>query len=331
MLSLRSALGLVLACTLGAGACSDDSKPAPTPDKGVTQKDGQTPVTVTCNATKSDCKDFVLSKLVLPLTSADVKTYGLQFKGQSYNALGNILMALASMSSGLALQDSVDAAVNAGTTVILARVHAKDFANDTAAAGQAWVGAPATCCPTSGTPVDPAKCKTEAPTTCFKGDFSFTVDPTSPKDATMSGSITAGALSFTADALTLTIPLTGAGTITVNMKAVQFKGTISDTGIANGILAGAIPKKDVDESLIPNVATMLNNTLSDSTVTQATKDQIKTLFDTDKDGKITKEEVANNSLIKLFLAGDVDVDGDGANELSLGIGFSGVKAVISGK
>ena len=45
-------------------------------------------------------------------------------------------------------------------------------------------------------------------------------------------------------------------------------------------------------------------------------------------GLYTEEEVKDNDIIKAFLQGDVDVDGDGTPELSLGVGFEAVAATI---
>ena len=76
---------------------------------------------------------------------------------------------------------------------------------------------------------------------------------------------------------------------------------------------------------------MVNTVYIDPTADQKTKDLLKTLFDTNKDGTITATEVATNGLIKTFLDGDVDVDNDGIKELSLGLGFSTVAAKIKTK
>jgi hypothetical protein len=72
---------------------------------------------------------------------------------------------------------------------------------------------------------------------------------------------------------------------------------------------------------------MLNETLK-TTEEQTTKDLILQLFDTDGDKTISTAEIQNNATLKMLLAGDVDVDGDGKKELSLGVGFTAVDAKI---
>ncbi len=274
-----------------------------------------------CKPDKSDCRDEVVSKLILPVT--DPQKYALQVGGKSYNALGAILGALSSLMGDL--QSSVDGAVNAGTTILLFRFQATDFVNAAAAAGQAWIGAKASCCTT---PLDKPACAAEALTTCFKGDYAFSIDPSSPKDAILGGSISAGTLSMTAPKLRLVLPITSVGVIDVELKAVQLKGTFNGLKLDAGVLAGAISKTEVQNKLIPTVATMLDTTLKSPQVAQATKDQILALFDQNKDGTVSTQEVAGNALILTFLAGDVDVDNDGEMDLSLGLGLTAVPAVI---
>jgi hypothetical protein len=308
-------------------ACSDDTKPA-NQDGSVPKKEGGTtadtgPVQpLTCKSDKSDCKDFVMSKLIMPVT--DPQKYGLQFEGKTYNALGAILGALSSVMGDL--QGSVDGAVNSGTTVVLMRMQAASFSDEPAAKGQAWIGAKTTCC---AKPDDKTACATEAAATCFKGDFKFEVDPASPTDAILSGKIASSNATMSAPKLQLSLPITNAGVLKLNLKAVQLRGKLDATGMTDGVLAGALSKEEVDNSLIPTVTDMLNTTLKDPAFSQATKDQILNLFDANKDKTLTKDEVAGNALITTFLAGDVDVDKDGAMDLSLGIGFTAAGAAIN--
>jgi hypothetical protein len=88
---------------------------------------------------------------------------------------------------------------------------------------------------------------------------------------------------------------------------------------------------DVQTTIIPQVAKMIQDALVDPTVTETTKNTIKQLFDTDKNGSVSEDEVKNNGIIKSFLKGDLDLDKDANHEpdhLSMGIGFAAVKAVI---
>jgi len=73
---------------------------------------------------------------------------------------------------------------------------------------------------------------------------------------------------------------------------------------------------------------MLDGQLKDPATDPQVKGILQTLFDANGDGTISPSEVANSSIIKTFLGGDVDVDNDGVKELSLGLGFEVATAVI---
>ena len=87
---------------------------------------------------------------------------------------------------------------------------------------------------------------------------------------------------------------------------------------------------DLDNKLLPGMATLANDAVGNPSVPQATKDLILNLLDTDNDGTITSTEIKNNALIGAVLAPDVDTDNDGtADALSVGIGFTAVTCTIN--
>ena len=336
MRSTTRFLSLLLALTvaLGAVACSDDDV-TPTKDKGVPDQPTVTPDTgppPAMDCTKNTCTDFVLDKIVMPLTSADAQKYSLVFKGKKYNALGNILALLAQQAPNLGIQDSIDGALCGGSTIVLMKVQAKDMTADPAAVAQALVGAEKTCCTTDKKDTDyTKKCCADAKKGCFGGTGEFCSAASSPTDMLFKGKIAGGQATFGPSKMKLKIPLTSAGTLDLTLKNVFIEAKTTATGMTEGKLSGAIPKSDLDKNVIPQVASMLDKTYQDPSTDKQTKDMIKQLFDGDGDGKITTKEVSENALIKTFLAGDVDVDGDGENELSLGIGFTATTAKIVAK
>ncbi len=334
MRSTTRFLSLLLALTvaMGAVACSDDTEP-PAKDKGVPDQPAVTPDTgppPAMDCTKNKCTDFVLDKIIMPLTSQDAQKYSLVFKGKKYNALGNILALLAQQAPNLSIQSSIDGALCAGSTIVLLKVQAKDMTSDPAAVAQALVGAEQKCCPNSDKKAKDynTKCCAEAKKGCFGGTGEHCAAKDSPTNMLFKGKIAGGAAKFGPSTMKLKIPLTEAGTLDLNLKYVHIEATTTASGMTKGILSGAIPKSDLDTNVIPQVAKMLNKTYTDPDTDKQTKDMIKQLFDGDGDGQITTKEVSENALIKTFLAGDVDVDGDGTNELSLGIGFSATGAKI---
>ncbi|MCC6748996.1 MAG: hypothetical protein IT371_15155 [Deltaproteobacteria bacterium] len=328
LLYLPLAAGLVLSgCSSNGGTTTADGGTTKT-DGSTTKTDSSTPppTEIKCN---NDCKDLVLNRILLPSSPTEAQKFAVDFNndGTKDNALGSILSALSAVAKDLTLQASIDHNVNQGKALILLRLQAKDFANAPSAAAQAWLGKQTACC-TSTAAGEESKCADEAAKTCFAGSGEFEIDPTAPKDALFGGSITSGAIKFGPAKLNISLPITDAGTLTVSLQKAQFMGKFDGSKITEGVLAGGVTKADLDNNVIPTVATLLDKTAKDPKTSATTKNQILNLFDANKDGTITKDEVAKNDLIKTFLAGDVDVDGDGTPELSLGIGFSAVLAKI---
>ncbi len=273
-----------------------------------------------CKPDGSNCRDLVVSRLILPVT--DPQKYALQIDGKSYNAAGAILGALAAVT--LDSQGSVDAAVNSGTALLLLRLQADSFTNAPLAAGKAWLAAPTSCCTN---PASAAACAAEAKATCFKGDHVFAVDPAS-QPATLGGKIAGGQIAMSGGRFVIRLPLLGAGALELALSTVQLRGRFAGLGIEEGVLAGALAKTEVDGKLIPAMAALLDSNLKSPQTPPSLKQQIQNLFDQNKDGTISAKEVAGNPLITTFLSGDVDADGDGSLDLSLGVGFTAVPAVI---
>jgi hypothetical protein len=325
------ALAFALAGVMG---CSDDSGTNPAdsgPKEGGTPKDTGPKATIDCKA--NNCNTFAVSRILLPTTAQEAQNYGYDYDGNTINdnALGSIISAVAAaLGSGFEIQPTIDTAIYSGQALLLFDVQNKALTTDPDAVLQAHIGAQQACCP--GDEGDDAKCKAAATAAggCFGGSGVFAVSPTSPTDAIIKGKITGGEMDFGPAGLKIEIPLSATGTIAVNLKEARIKGKVDANGIMSGIISGVIPKSDLDTNVVPAVATLLQDALDDPNVSADAKKQITGLFDTDKDGKITATEVAKNALIETFLAGDVDVDNDGVPELSLGIGFEGVKATIGG-
>jgi len=324
ILSLCCAAALVLSL-----ACSDDDtntnngkKDGGTvADKAIVQADQGKIDPINCST--NTCHDFVANKLLLPTDSTESQKYAMQFNGKPYNSLGGILALIASQASDLKIQEEMDGALCEGAALILMRAEAKDLtAGDTTL--QTWVAKKKACCTTTS---DNKTCCTEADKACFNGTTEFEKS-VSKEEYLFKGKIAGGKLTAGPSKMKLNLTLSGGAALALNLKYVQIKGDITATGIKNGVLSGAIPKDDLDNVIVPQIATMVNTAYTDPKGDKKTKDLLKTLFDTNKDGKITAAEVKGNGLIKTFLDGDVDVDGDGKKELSLGLGFTTVKAKI---
>jgi len=271
------------------------------------------------------CRDYVFSQILVPITSYDAQKYALVFKGKKYNALGNILALLSQQAPGMNVSDSVSNSINKGKAIVLMRLQANSLVNDSTVKAQLWLGADKKCCSAT---YSPTQCAKQAAASCFNGKGTFKVHSASPKDMLFLGSINNGQLRLGPGKMMLKMSM-AKKTANIPLKHVRLSGAVSNMMINAGVLSGAIPKKDLEKTVIPQIALMLNETYTSPNVDKTTKDMIKQLFDMNTDGHIAPDEVANNALIKTFLAGDVDVDSDGENELSLGLGYSAVRAKIS--
>lgn len=297
----------------------------PTPDLPIVPDIGQD--TVGWDILTTAGKDYVISRLILP-DATNASTLGVDLDGDGVvdNALGALLGAINSLGTGVDMQDTLDESVYSGALLQLLRLYSQDLVTNPATALQTWVGQPQTCCTL---PATTTACWNQAVQTCFSGTHAFSPDPASPQSVVMAGSIAAGAMSFTASQMSLPIPLGTAGTVSVTIKAAHVKGQLSSSGISQGIVAGAIPDYEIQAKIIPALTQQLDAAIKDPLMDPTVKATISALFDTNADGTITTTEVANSTIIKTFLAGDVDVDSDGVKELSLGLGFTAVNATIS--
>ncbi|MCK5798050.1 MAG: hypothetical protein KAI47_12730 [Deltaproteobacteria bacterium] len=313
-----------IALVFSAMGCSDDTGTDPPKTDGSTVHDSGPAPKIDC--TGGNCKTYVFSRILLPTNTAEAKKYGYDYDNNSIkdNALGSILSGLGAAMQDFEMQPAIDTAVYSGEALLLLDVQAADLTTDPKAALQAFIGEKQACC--AGQETNPDACKTAALAGCFSGSGVFAKAATSPTDAILGGAITGGEMAFGPAGLRIEIPFGTAGSLSINLREARIKGSITADGITDGVLSGVIPKADIEGSLIPAVAKMLQDIVADSTTKPDTKTQILGMFDADKDGTITTKEVAENSLIANFVGGDVDVDNDGEMELSLGIGFEAVKA-----
>jgi len=317
------------------GPASDSSPPDLAPDVAMPDLpppdllplDTGLPDTVGWDILTTTGKDYVVNRFIMP-NAATGSQYGVDLDNDGIidNSLGSILGALGAVGPGLDVQEQMDEAVYSGSLLQLVRIFAKSLVNDPGAVLQTWAGAQQTCCQT---PTDVTLCGTQAATTCFSGSHTFSPDPADPQGTLLVGAIVSGGMLFKAPTMKLRIPFGAMGMMELDVKAAQIKGAVSGSGIINGVVAGAITQADVQNKILPAIATSLTDTLNDPTVDAQTKAIISGMFDTNSDGTITTQEVASNIFISTFLSGDVDVDNDGVMELSVGMGYTAVPAVIT--
>ena len=308
----KKVLGFCAIAALGAGCDTTDGDNNP---DGGDQVVGERPA--------AGQYDFVLSTMTLPVSATQSAELARDYGGANEdpdNALGNVLGAVS--GAGIAIQPSLDKAVNAGKALVLLST----TITDSEATMVSYAAETKVCC---ADPTDDAACAAEALTECFSGSASFTKD--SSNTSTFTGDFAGSTGTFGPATLRIALPLDdSSGVLELNLDQAYVTGTFSEDGteITDGTLTGVITQQKLNDELIPGLTEVLNNMLVNENTEQSSKDQLLDLFDTDDNGEVSEEEIKTNALVSAVLGGDVDVDGDGENELSVGVGFTAVSATL---
>jgi hypothetical protein len=219
--------------------------------------------------------------------------------GDKDNRIGEINAIL--IPAGIDLQQEIDSVLKSAALIILFELFAQSLTDDPKATLQYHEG--------SKLPV--------------VNTYAITIN--SPPNIVLDSKITGGKLEGGPGEFIIPLPLDNPP-INVTIKKTQLKADVSSSGMANGQINGAIPWDDVDQKLIPAIASMANAALP-------TQPLLK-LLDTNGDGTITADDIRNSSLLKDILAPDVDLDGNGkdddkpADGLSVGVAFTAASCTI---
>lgn len=298
------ALKYLLVVSLAAGlvACSDDgavSDSTPLVDAPVTNPDGGTDGPVVYpdgplppDAGPAAALQVVIDKLTLPKSNTDYAK-DLDGNGTKDNQLGGILGVMNTL--GIDMQTDLDNQINSGALSLLFEVFADSIADATDAKLQFHLGAPL---PTAN---------------------EYGIATASPPNLVLDGAIVGG--HYDGGPGTFTIPVPLGTTVMLNLEKAYVSADVTSGGMTNGLINGAIPSNDVDQTLIPAIAQLMTDGMSQM--------PLLATFDANKDGTISADELRNNALLKLALAPDVDTDGDQkADALSVGMAFTAKACTI---
>jgi len=301
------------------------------------------------NVSMANPAQYVANTLTVPL---DRMQFGMDLNGdgKADNQLGNIIGALS--ANNLNTQDGVDQSVCKGSVVLLMTTTSGDttFQSDDSSGAFINVGKPFAYADTN---MD-SKCGAGDAAPKYDGTDTFMKDTTSFQGAQFAGRITNGLYSSNNPATTthpvsidLQLPLvSGAAPVTLNIIGAHVQFRVSNGKIMSGQINGAIKGTDVTNTIIPNVAMLLDSRVMANPM-GSTEKQILQIFDIGctghmeykMDGKIETCEVSDNSIIKNVLNPDVQMFDAGGNykpnpanttkdSLSLGLGFTAVKAAF---
>lgn len=340
---MRRVMVLLLVTLLALSACEESGENGTTPkveaggdrgpaDLGASPEatpDAEVVLDLQLDATPNLPRwEYVISALQAPATAAESKKFALIFKGQKYNALGDTLASMTTLSGVQTVQELISAFVNRGDGLILLRLFAKDLTSAVACPATVWSGLQHPCCKAG---VNEAQCAKAAAAGCYGGSATFTL-PSNTLGASISGVIKAtGKLWLGPAKLRLKLPLFDAKPLYLTLKYATISGVVDKNGVTSGVLSGAVTASDYNNKVKPSLVILLDKLYKHPKVSQAVK-SILAVLDLNKDGHLTwteLEQAAKGSpLLGLGGEGDVDVDGDGQDEWSMGFGFTAVPCSI---
>ncbi len=272
---------------------------------------------------------YVISQLRVPTSNPEAQAFGLDLDNDQTvdNQLGMVLSTFATM--GFPIQEGYSRAIDQGTSITLVDLVATDL----------MTAATATLALFKGTNAMPSPCNGAADLACRRhlaGTGTFTAAAT-PVHAPLAGAIIGNTLTAGPGQLTIDLVFNGSTPVAVTLIGARVQAsTISQGGIGNLILAGAISQTDITGTVIPamrdgyaaRVAVDCTALTSPPTCGCAGGSDGATylsLFDTaPKDCAISLAEVRDNSLIQSLLAPDVTINN--VNALSIGVRATAVPA-----
>jgi hypothetical protein len=276
---------------------------------------------------------YVVSEAALPPSGSSqvAREYGLDLNGDKVadNQLGAALGTLQGM--GFPLQPALTEAVDQGDVILLLELQAKSFASASAVGFQVKLGA---------TPM-PAPCTSTQDTACrrhLSGQATFTISPSSPNNAAVTGKIAGGTFDGGPGEISLQLGLGGGDGIRLDLIGARARATgMSEAGIDSVIVGGALTEADLTAQVLPaiqaQIAPVLARDCAGATpptctcVNPSTGRTILGFFDNSpKDCTVSVAEIQNNPLIKTALAPDVEIDGRQA--LSVGVKVKAVKGAF---
>jgi hypothetical protein len=264
---------------------------------------------------------FVTSQLMIPTTQEQTAAFALNVDGDSQqhldNKFGDLLTLLNSAVPNLEIQSTLDQAVNAGQLVTLHVLKADDPLNDPSVSWATFFGQ------TTQTPPR------------FDGSDQFTLDPATPPNSPIVGSLTNS--HFTGGPATTQVKIFLLGqSIEVDLIGVHLEADVSATGCANGKLGGGVTVEEFQSRLLPAIADGFNQIIK--TNNNAATPLLQA-FDSDQDGIIIAQELEKNPLLMIAVSPDLDLlDSSGTfnpgqddikDSYSMGLGFTCVPATFT--
>lgn len=263
-------------------------------------------------------RDYVLSRQILPVTGDEALDAAFVLPGsdEPVNSLGFLIVTLLDLLEGVPVQADLDANLQMGMSLQVARIHSTAPDLDDPGAEMSFADVV-----DADEPADPGN--------DFGGSGQFrlaggaALEPYG--DVTLDDSVLEGG-GDEETMVTFGLPLLPGGPVTrVTVNLPQIRVEMTEDG-CQGAVGGAITEAVLHGDVYPPIATLMTRAITEQTPSAGT---IMTLFDANGDSVVTSAElVASQTLISLTRP-DVDVDGDTVGDyLSVAIHIEAVRGEL---
>ncbi len=214
--------------------------------------------------------------------------FDLNNNGVSDNVVGAFLVTLSFVYN---FNAPIAASLEEGDVVMLHALRARSFERDPAATWRIFYGVP-------------------TPDPVLTGGGSFIVDGAAPSSTRLAGAIRAGQFAGGPGVIPLKLSLvSGDAPIQLDLMGAQLEA-ICDPTACSGKLGGGISFSQVDEVLIPAIASALQTVIDAScpTACSPAAANILVVFDANGDQIVTADELRSNFLVQaILLSPDLDL------------------------
>ena len=276
---------------------------------------------VTCDlqSISGTAHNYLVEEMFIPDSSTTAKENGVDLDGDGEidNKLGSIISLIASQGGDFNVNESVNEEIQAGELLLIGRVYVDQFGDDDEVLAQVFQGVVVN----DATPV-------------FDGNDTVGIGPDSPTDIFLCGRIVNDELEAGPDDLQIVFPIPEIGNLNITLERAQLIGEVTESGWTDVMIGGGISKEEVT-NLYGTLVDFVNDMIAEdpdgdtaATILDLLDDNCEpTIEGCDplpagcaEDGEIHIDELECNALLNSALSPDVDIDGDGEEDLiSLGL------------
>ncbi len=267
-------------------------------------------------------RGFITDTVLIPSSSSQANELGRDMDGDGDrdNRIGQVLATFSGQD--IDTTGAMNEAIVNGDIVLLHAVRTFSFANSSNATWQVWYGDP-------------------TPNPDLTGAGTFELPPGQPHSTRLAATIKDHKVKTVPGTIPLRLDM-GSGPFLMSLKKAVVFAECTRTACTNGRIAGAVTRQQVDNVLLPVLADLIEAIIArdcpgpgpESCADGSTGGTLVGIFDTNDDLLISDDEVRDNDIIRSAFAPDLNLtdatwEGGAKESVSLGIGFTTVKATLT--